>query len=69
MLTYWLYYNGQPIASVRESSGQSANTIRGIAIAQHERNPTLYADHPAVLPGEHRERLRFSTVRIFPGEG
>lgn len=67
MMTYWLYFNGSPIASVREERGQSDNTIRGIAVAHHDRNPTLFADHPRIAPERHRERLRYSEVRTFEG--
>lgn len=66
MFQYGLYYAGRLIAQIQTRIGYTDNQVRGIAVAQHDRAPTVFADFPRVTPAEHAQRLRFADVRQFP---
>jgi NAD(P)H-hydrate repair Nnr-like enzyme with NAD(P)H-hydrate dehydratase domain len=62
-VTWWLYYNGAPIAAVRAGERAGEGEVRQLALASFERNPTVYADFPEVVPYEQRARLIRAEVR------
>lgn len=68
MRTYWVYdkrreNGGVPIAAVRAEEPASENTIRGIAVAQVDRNPGIFLV-PGQLPDELRSRIRYGVVYV-----
>lgn len=66
-VTYWLYFNGWPVASVRGKMGLSDDSVRGVARMDFERNPTLYAGFPEIAPYQHRHHIAHAEVRVFFG--
>lgn len=68
MRTYWVYdkrreNGGVPIASVRAVEPASANTIRGIAVTQVDRNPGIFTA-PDPFLDELRSRIRHGVVYV-----
>lgn len=61
LITHWLYYGMEPIASVRAEQGTDHDTIRGLALAQHLRVPLCYP----TAPYEHSHKILSSRVRTF----
>jgi hypothetical protein len=59
VITWWVYYAGEPVASIRADEHASENQVRGIAYAQNERTPICYPESP----GEHALKIRFGEVR------
>ena len=59
--TYWLYYNGRSIYSVRMPPGTSDHDVRARAVAQHDRVPLCFPEPPVLLA----QKLRFAEVRQF----
>jgi hypothetical protein len=59
--TYWLYYNGNPIYSVRMPAGSEAEAVRTTAIMQHDRVPLCYP----MAPGHFRAMLYHAEIRQF----
>jgi len=68
MRTYWFYYDGKPIYSIRREAGLSKDDARSQALMALNDNPTLYADHPDVNPDEQRRRLVGALVCYYPQE-
>lgn len=61
MITYWLYYNGQPVYSVRALQGTSEAQVRYLAMNWHSRVPLCY---PEYAPFEFTNVLSRSEVRL-----
>ena len=65
--SYWLYYGGRSIYSVRMPPGTPEDAVRARAMAQHERVPLSFP----VAPVEFKQMLRFADVLQFndgPGD-
>ena len=59
MITWWLYYNGEPIASVRADEHASTQDVLTKALAQHDAVPLCFPTPPL----EHRTHLMRAEVR------
>lgn len=59
--TYWLYFGGKVIASVRARKGASGEEIRAKALADHDRCPYVGGE-PGEAPYEHRARILRATI-------
>lgn len=60
LLTYWLYYAGEPIYAVRLPEGASAQDARCTALQQHRDVPLSYPQ----APGDFALMLAHSEVRL-----
>lgn len=59
LVTYWLYWDGEPITSVRGPEGLSRREVIDKALAQHDRVPLV---DPNLAPFEYRHRLLHAQV-------
>jgi len=59
--TYWLFYGGRSIYSVRMPPGTSEDDVRARAKAQHERIPLCFPEPPV----EFGHKLLNAEVRQF----
>ena len=61
VITFWLYFNGQPISAVRMPSDTSDQDVRGHARDLEDRCP----GGRSMAPFEFRNMLNRSDVRTF----
>lgn len=62
MITYWLQYGGQYVATVRGDSDLSENEIRRLALDAHERLPLVDCYE---APFERANKIRHARIRVF----
>jgi hypothetical protein len=63
--TYWFWYGGEIVASVRMQAGTSERAAREEALRQHDRVPLC--NRPGELPFEREWKIHSAIVKVYPG--
>ena len=63
--TYWFWYGGQIVSSVRLPAGTSERAAREEALKNHKANPTIGLN-VFEAPFEREQKIRNAIVKVYP---
>lgn len=63
MITYWLWYGVQIVASVRLPGGASHDSVIAAALDWHRRVPLC---NQFENPGDRANKIRMAEVKVYP---